>query len=104
LRGVGAVAALTSGLHNKVEVVWQGAEIPLGVKAFGAESHVAGDTTRVVIPEEKQEVVLDALRRDGLRLISVTPVRTSLEDYFVAQLAPGKSEVTSVVTSGSAKV
>ncbi len=103
LRGVGAVAALTSGLHNKVEVVWQGAEIPLGVKAFGAESHVAGDTTRVVIPEEKQEVVLDALRRDGLRLISVTPVRTSLEDYFVAQLAPGKSEVTSVVTSGSAK-
>src|SRR5258707_9326435 len=33
LRGVGAVAAFTSGAHSKVEVVWQGAEIPLGVKA-----------------------------------------------------------------------
>ena len=103
LRGVGAVAALTSGAHSKVEVVWQGAEIPLGVKAFGAESHVAGDTTRVVIPEDKQEAVLDALRRDGMRLISVTPVRTSLEDYFVAQLAPGKTEVASGVSSGTAK-
>jgi len=103
LRGVGVVAALTSGVHNSVEVVWQGAAIPSGVKALGAECHLAGDTTRVVIPEEKQEDVLDALRRDGLRLISVTPVRTSLEDYFVAQLAPGKSEVTSGVSSGSAK-
>src|SRR6266568_8627697 len=37
LRGVGAVAALTSGVHSKVEVVWQGAEIPLGVKVAGAE-------------------------------------------------------------------
>src|SRR5712672_2643572 len=68
LRGVGVVAALTSGVHNSVEVVWQGAAIPSGVKALGAECHLAGDTTRVVIPEEKQEDVLDALRRDGLRL------------------------------------
>jgi ABC-2 type transport system ATP-binding protein len=103
LRGVGAVATLTSGVHSKVEVVWQGAAIPPGVKAFGAESHVAGDTTRVVVPEEKQEAVLDALRRDGLRLISVTPVRVSLEDYFVAQLAPGRAEITSGIISGSVK-
>src|SRR6267154_1696784 len=33
LRGVGVVAALTSGVHNSVEVVWQGAAIPSGVKA-----------------------------------------------------------------------
>src|SRR5436190_24360108 len=61
LRRVGAIAALTSGVHSKVEVVWQGAEIPSGISALGAESHVAGETTRVVIPEEKQEAVLDAL-------------------------------------------
>jgi hypothetical protein len=30
-----------------------------------------------------------------LRLVSVTPVRTSLEDYFMAQLKP---EVKEVVT------
>jgi len=31
---------------------------------------------------------LDALRRERLRLISLTPVRVSLEDYFVAQVKP----------------
>src|SRR2546430_1494852 len=86
LRSVGAVAALTSGVHSKVEVVWQGAEIPSGLSALGAESHVAGGTTRRVNPEEKQETALEAMRREGLRLISLTPVRMSLEGYFVQQL------------------
>jgi hypothetical protein len=40
---------------------------------------------------------MEALRREGLRLISLTPVRMSLEDYFVQQLKPAEStvEVTS---------
>jgi hypothetical protein len=53
---------------------------------------VIGDVVRMVIPEESQDVALDALRRERLRLISVTPVRMSLEDYFLAQLRPDKAE------------
>ena len=60
--------------------------VPAAIKALGAECHVAGDTIRVVVPEESQEAVLETLRRERMRLISVTPVRTSLEDYFIAQL------------------
>jgi ABC-2 type transport system ATP-binding protein len=92
LRGVGAIAELTSSVHGKVEIVWQGQLVPPGIKALGAECHVIGDVVRMVIPEESQEVALDALRRERLRLISVTPVRMSLEDYFLAQLAPEKAE------------
>ena len=40
---------------------------------------------------------MEALRREGLRLISLTPVRMSLEDYFVQQLKP--AEATVEVTS-----
>jgi ABC-2 type transport system ATP-binding protein len=99
LRGVGAVAELTAGIHGKVEVVWYGTTVPEGIRSMGAECRAAGETTRVIVPEENQDATLEALRRERLRLISVVPVRSSLEDYFVAQLgAPVKSET---VTSRS---
>src|SRR5246127_4030314 len=37
LRAVGAVAELISGVHGKIEIVWQGTAIPASVKALGAE-------------------------------------------------------------------
>src|SRR5258707_4914405 len=77
LRGVGAVADLTASVHSKVEIVWRG-PAPGAIKALAAECHAAGDTMRVVVPEQTQDAVLDLLRRERLRLISVTPVRMSL--------------------------
>jgi ABC-2 type transport system ATP-binding protein len=88
LRGVGAVADLTSSVHGKVEVVWQGNAVPASLRALGAECHVIGDTVRAVVSEANQDAALEALRRERLRLISVTPVRTSLEDYFIQKLQP----------------
>ena len=87
LRGVGSVADLTSSVHGKVEVVWQGTTVPASLRALGAECHVTGDTVRAVLSEANQDAALEALRRERLRLISVTPVRTSLEDYFIAEVA-----------------
>jgi ABC-2 type transport system ATP-binding protein len=94
LRGVGAVADLISSVHGKVEVVWQGTKIPAALRSLGADCHVVADTVRAVVAEEHQDAVIDALRRDQLRLISVIPVRRSLEDYFVAQ-------VTSLAAAGA---
>src|SRR5207248_8537531 len=84
LRGVGAVAELTSSIQGKVEIVWQGTHVPASFN-FG-ECHVTGDTVRAVVPEEKQDAALDLLHREGLRLVSLVPVRASLEDYFVQKL------------------
>ena len=85
LRGVGAVADLTSTIHGKVEIVWQGPHVPASLKNLG-ECHVTSDTVRAVIAEEDQETALEALRREKLRLVSLVPVRASLEDYFVQKL------------------
>jgi ABC-2 type transport system ATP-binding protein len=96
LRGVGAVAELTAGVHGQVEIVWHGTTVPAGIRSMGAECRAAGETTRVIVPEENQDAALEALRRERLRLISVVPVRSSLEDYFVAQLGESvKSETVS---------
>ncbi len=86
LRGVGRVADLTSTVQGKVEVIWQGTLIPASMKALGAECHVTGDTVRAVIAESQQDAAIDALRRERQRLIAITPVRTSLEAYFVEKL------------------
>lgn len=86
LRGVGAVADLTSSVQGKVEVIWQGTQVPASMKALGAECHLTGDTVRTVLAEGQQDAAIDALRRDRIPLISITPVRTSLEEYFVAKL------------------
>ena len=92
LRGVGAVAELTAGVHGKVEIVWHGTNVPSVVRSIPAELHSAAGTTRAVLPEESQDAVLEGLRREGFHLISLTPVRTSLEDYFVAQLGSATKE------------
>src|ERR1700732_2065533 len=86
LRGVGAVEDLTSTVQGKVEVIWQGTQIPASMKLLGAECHVTGDTVRAVLPENQQDAAIDALRREGIRLIALTPLRTSLEAYFVEKL------------------
>src|SRR5262249_10942384 len=95
LRGVGAVADLTSGIKGKVEIVWQGTQLPDAIRSAASEIHVAGDTSRAIISEQNQDSAIDALRRANLRLVSVTPVRTSLEDYFMTQLKPAAEEVAS---------
>ena len=95
LQGVGAVADLTSSVDSKVELVWQGPAVPASLRTLGAECHVTGDTVRATVSEANQDAAIEALRRERLRLISVTPVRTSLEDYFMQKLQP------TVATSGA---
>ena len=80
------MADLTSGVQGKVEVVWQGTQVPASMKALGADCHITGDTVRAVIPDTQQDAAIDALRRERLRLIAITPLRTSLEAYFVEKL------------------
>jgi ABC-2 type transport system ATP-binding protein len=86
VQAVGAVADLTSGVHGKVEIIWEGTSVPASLKALGAECHVTGENVRAIVAEESQDMALDALRRERLRLVSLVPVRTTLEQYFVEKL------------------
>jgi ABC-2 type transport system ATP-binding protein len=93
LRGVGVVADLTSSMHGQVELIWQGTSMPAAMAALGAEWYARGDNVRVVLPEERQDEALEIVRREHLRLISLTPVRATLEDYFLQKLKPQESGV-----------
>lgn len=90
LRGVGSVEELTAGMRGQVEIVWAGTSVPATLTSVTCR--IAGDTVRAVMPSEQQDAALETLRREKLRLISVTPVRVSLEDYFMAQMSQQEPE------------
>ncbi len=87
LRGVGQVAELTSSVAAKVELIWNGSAVPAGLNALGAECHVIGETIRAVLPDAQQEAALEILRRERVRLISLIPVRSSLEEYYLQKVS-----------------
>ena len=104
LRGVGEVEELTSTVQGRVEVLWHGPQVPAAIKTIAAEYHVSGERVRAVINENQQDAAIDALRRDRIRLISITPLRTSLEAYFVEKLQdtpmPEETKVSTAVGNG----
>jgi ABC-2 type transport system ATP-binding protein len=90
LRGVGAVTDLTSEKQGKVEIVFyaQAQKVPLALTNLGAVARVSGEMVNAVLPEEQQEAALEVLRRERLKLISLTPVRSSLEEYYIQKVRP----------------
>ncbi len=88
LRGVGAVAHLTSQAQRRVEIIFCASSVPAALTSLGAEARVSGDMVNAVVEEEKQDAALEILRREQIRLISLTPVRGSLEEYYVQKLRP----------------
>jgi ABC-2 type transport system ATP-binding protein len=95
LRGVGVVADLTAKVQGQFEVLWQGGTSSRALTDRGCECHLSGDVGRAVVPEPMVNAVMDELRRTDARLISVNPVRGTLEDYFVDRLAAEPVEVQS---------
>ena len=86
LQGVGRVDDLTARTQSKVEILFRGFEAITLLSARGAECHATGDLVRAVIAESMQEEALETLRRQGARLVSLTPLRAKLEDYFIERV------------------
>jgi ABC-2 type transport system ATP-binding protein len=85
LRGVGVVNDLRSNIANRSEVIWEGAQAAAAVGELLSESHATGETVRGTVEDINLDRLLEKLRLQGARLISVTPLRGTLEDYFLAR-------------------
>jgi ABC-2 type transport system ATP-binding protein len=91
LRGVGAVADLTLQTQGKVEIIFYAQKVPADLTSLGAVANISGDMVNAVLPEEQQDAALEVLRRERLKLISLTPVRSSLEEYYIQKLRPSEA-------------
>jgi ABC-2 type transport system ATP-binding protein len=86
LRGTGAVADLVARGTGQIELLWQGAAATPAIAALGAEIHATGEIARATLSEKQLDAAIDAIRHARAKLIAVTPVRSTLEDYFVERL------------------
>ena len=84
LRGIGVLEDLKSKSADQAEVVWQGVHALNAVSSLVSESHVTGDTVRAMVNSSATDHLLEKLRQQHARLISLTPVQGTLEDYFLA--------------------
>lgn len=85
LRGVGVVNDLRSSTAGKTEVIWEGTGALAAVAGHILESHVAGETVRATIAADSLDSLLDRLRQQHAKLISVTPLHGTLEQYFLSK-------------------
>ena len=81
LRGVGVVADLLAETRGKREIIWEGATSALA--SLAEKVKVTADVARAVIDAAHTDAAIDAVRRAGGRLKSLTPVQGTLEDYFL---------------------
>jgi ABC-2 type transport system ATP-binding protein len=86
LRGVGAVADLASETQGKIEIIFYAQRVPVGLTNLGAGASVSGDMVNAILAEDQQDAALEVLRRERLKLISLNPVRSSLEEYYIQKL------------------
>lgn len=91
LRGVGTVSELTRQTQGKVEIIFCAPSSPSALISLGVEARVCGEMATAVVPQEQQNTVLEILRRERIRLISLVPVRSSLDEYYVDKLRPKES-------------
>jgi ABC-2 type transport system ATP-binding protein len=94
LAGVGQISELLrrqASYDAVIEFSLPEALTPLRALA-GDSLVVSGGHCRVQIPEQELPALLALCQRDGLRLISLNPVRLSLEDYFVEVLRQNEPE------------
>jgi ABC-2 type transport system ATP-binding protein len=85
LRGIGVLNDLRSTVVGKSEVIWEGVDALPSVRNLLAESHVTGVTVRAIVQTTDLDRLLEKLRQQTARLISVTPLQGTLEDYFLAK-------------------
>ena len=93
VRGISVVAELVKEVSGQVELIFQGDRAAKAVSQM-APCKVAGETARIVVPAAQADAALDAVRSNGGKIISLTPVRRTLEEYFLQKVNAPAEEVT----------
>jgi ABC-2 type transport system ATP-binding protein len=93
VRGISAVADLVKEVSGEVEIVFQGSSAAIAVQKF-ATCQLAGETARAVLPSSQSDAAIDVVRKNGGKIISLTTMRRTLEEYFLEKVSAPAEEVT----------
>jgi ABC-type multidrug transport system ATPase subunit len=95
LQGVGAPWEIVSMDIYGMEILFEARPgRPLPQKVIERATHT-GDRYRIEVPEADMYTALEELRDGQARILSVAPLRPSLEDYFFKLVAQRKTTANS---------
>jgi ABC-2 type transport system ATP-binding protein len=93
LQGVGAPSEIVSMDVQGMEILFEATpDSALPPKIVERATHT-GDRYRIEVPEAEVYAALEQLKNCEARILSVTPLRPSLEDYFLKLVAGQKNSV-----------
>lgn len=93
LQGVGAPSDLVSVEVQGMEILFEARDGSALPESVIARAVAIGQRYQMQVPESELYEILDLLRSAGARILSVAPVRPTLEDYFFRLV--GREQATS---------
>jgi ABC-2 type transport system ATP-binding protein len=100
LRGVGAPDEIVGIKVHGMEILFEHANGNAAAAALLAKATQTGNRYRMQVEEDELYVTLDQLRGAGAKILSVTQIKASLEDYFMDLIAADRAQATAVDVSG----
>jgi ABC-2 type transport system ATP-binding protein len=99
LRGIGAPGELVDMKAQGMEILFElsgaAGNLPLLEKATRT-----GERHRVQLPEAELYAALDALKAANARILSVTQIKPTLEEYFMHLVETDRAQASAVEVSG----
>jgi ABC-2 type transport system ATP-binding protein len=100
LRGVGAPEEIVGMKAHAMEILFELTGQAASAAAVLAKATKTGDRYRLQISEDELYAALEQLRNAGAKILSVTQVKASLEEYFMHLIAADRAQAAAVEVSG----
>jgi ABC-2 type transport system ATP-binding protein len=100
LRGVGAPDEIVGMKAQGMEILFEVAGETTRAAAFLGKATKTGNRYRMQVTEDELYATLEQLRATGARILSVTQIKPSLEDYFMHLIAADRAQANAVDVSG----
>jgi ABC-2 type transport system ATP-binding protein len=100
LQGVGAPGEIVGIQTHKMEILFSLAPPATTAAPLLASATRTGDRYRLQVPEAELFAALDQLRDRGGKILSVSQVKPSLEEYFMHLVAADRAQAAAVEVTG----
>jgi ABC-2 type transport system ATP-binding protein len=100
LQGVGAPGEIVGIQTHQMEILFSLANSTTTAAPLLASATRTGDRYRLQVPEAELFAALDQLRDNGGKILSVSQVKPSLEEYFMHLVAADRAQAAAVEVTG----
>ena len=100
LRGVGAPGTIVGMKPVGMEIVFEIAEGSAQTAKIFAKATKSGAAYRLSVDESELYAAMEELRATGAKLISVTQIKPTLEDFFMEMVGKDQTQAATIEVSG----